>query len=374
MMRLAFAAAVAPVAVRSLGGNDYDPYNLPAPNCPQFTCPSGKKAVGKVNNQIFSYGRQDSLNMFNMASFDPANPYASAKPKSTQKCVVERDICKQTCGMPVKTCHDNFQKCTAKICKGDQNCKLQASMADIYAEPYVTDEEKYDHLNKCKGYNNAQAAACSCVPEAEAQAANENKLKEFYGKFNPEKLTKKGEIKDAKDVWKKWKGKEPEMFMALAQKYKDKAVDIRTAPKPAPWKPPADFEDPLKDSGLDKDLDEATKGWKDDLYSDGFRKDKEADATVADEPPVPVVSVVDEEWRAFEKKRVELDAKKKKAAADEEYELADQAKSEAKELAAKEVERLIARKKEFIKTEDYLEAKATKVRAEELKADFKLEL
>ena len=47
------------------------------------------------------------------------------------------------------------------------------------------------------------------------------RLKSFYQKFNPEKLDEKGEIKDVEEVWKKWKGKEPSMFMALATKYKD---------------------------------------------------------------------------------------------------------------------------------------------------------
>lgn len=32
-----------------------------------------------------------------------------------------------------------------------------------------------------------------------------------------------GEIKDVEEVWKKWKGKEASMFLALATKYKDKA-------------------------------------------------------------------------------------------------------------------------------------------------------
>ena len=39
------------------------------------------------------------------------------------------------------------------------------------------------------------------------QNATEEKLKVFYGKYNAEKLDKKGEIKDVDEVWKKWKGK-----------------------------------------------------------------------------------------------------------------------------------------------------------------------
>ena len=46
--------------------------------------------------------------------------------------------------------------------------------------------------SKCRGYNKAQEAVCQCVPKAEAQDANEKKLKSFYKKFNPEKLDSKG--------------------------------------------------------------------------------------------------------------------------------------------------------------------------------------
>ena len=34
-------------------------------------------------------------------------------------------------------------------------------------------------------------------------------------------LFARGEIKEVEEVWKKWKGKEASMFMALASKYKD---------------------------------------------------------------------------------------------------------------------------------------------------------
>merc|ERR1712003_84564 len=68
----------------------------------------------------------------------------------------------------------------------------------------------------------------------------ESALKSFYGKFNKERLDGNGDIKDVDEVWKKWKGKEPDMFLALATKYKTKAVEIREKPKAPPYNPPKD--------------------------------------------------------------------------------------------------------------------------------------
>merc|ERR1719436_452048 len=130
-----------------------------------------------------------------MASFDPNNPMAGmgAGQKNLNKCSVDRDICKQTCGMTSKACHDNFQKCSKKICKGDQNCDMQAMLSEIMSEPYDADEKfddkKYDpETARCKGYNKGQQEACQCIPEDKWQDATNSKLKAFYSKFNPEKL------------------------------------------------------------------------------------------------------------------------------------------------------------------------------------------
>merc|ERR1719171_2546279 len=109
------------------------------------------------------------MNVFNAASFDPSNPFAGMKQTNVDKCCVERDICKQTCGMTSKACHDAFQKCSQKVCKGNQNCQLQAMMSEIMSEPYDPDEykdvdKKYDpEETKCKGYKRGQADACQCV-------------------------------------------------------------------------------------------------------------------------------------------------------------------------------------------------------------------
>jgi len=39
--------------------------------------------------------------------------------------------------------------------------------------------------------------------------------------YNFSVFDRTGEIKDVEEVWKKWKGKEASMFLALASKYKD---------------------------------------------------------------------------------------------------------------------------------------------------------
>merc|ERR1719230_2321387 len=110
------------------------------------------------------------MNILNSMNFDPNNPFGGMQAKSVDKCCVERDICKQTCGMTAKACHDNFQKCSDKICKGDQSCQLGAMMSDIMAEPYddkESDKETKDWSknfedSKCRGYNRGQNASCAC--------------------------------------------------------------------------------------------------------------------------------------------------------------------------------------------------------------------
>lgn len=120
-------------------------YTPPAPVCKAFQCPSGQQPVGREDVEIVSYGCNEAgLNVLSMKNFDPSNPYAGMNQlgKNLNKCCVERDICKQTCGMTAKECHDSYQKCQQKVCKGDQNCQLQAMVADFAGDPY--DQETFD--------------------------------------------------------------------------------------------------------------------------------------------------------------------------------------------------------------------------------------
>merc|ERR1712232_268960 len=301
------------------------------------------------DHQLWSYGCKESgMSFLNAGSFDPNDPLGGLKQQQfgVDKCCVERDICKQTCGMTSKACHDNFQKCSQKTCKGNQNCQLQAMMSEIMSEPYDPDEykdpdKKYDpEESKCKGYKRSQEEACQCVVADSWQNTTEEKLKGFYGKYNPEKLDKNGDIKDVAEVWKKWKGKEPDMFLALATKYKQKAVEIRIKPKPPP--PP-----PYKPPSADGEPEDSTE---------------ETSYVPPSPPPREEAANADGADTEFDAKLSELQAKKLKAAEDEEYEVADATKQEIAALRKSEAARLRGLKSKAIEGEDFREAKRLKAR------------
>lgn len=246
---LALLAAAPVICSAQFGGKGYEP---PAPICKPFKCPAGQKAVGNSAHKLWSYGCKDSgINVMSMGSLDPNNPMGGMKGgKSVDKCCVDRSICTQTCGTTSRQCHDEYWACTKKICKGDQNCDLAAMMGSFQADPADDEEvkktdppEEYNYekdrqKKDCRGYEKSQESACQCVPKDDWQSKTESNLKVFYKAHNPEKLDASGEIKDLAEVWKKWKGKEPDMFKALATKYKKKAVELRVKPKPPPYKPP----------------------------------------------------------------------------------------------------------------------------------------
>jgi hypothetical protein len=230
-------------------------------------------------------------------------------------------------------------------------------MSDIMAEPYdenaAEKDKKYDpEAQKCKGYNRGQNESCMCVPKAEFKGLTEKKLKSFYGKFNPEKLDSKGDIKDVDDVWKKWKGKEADMFMALNTKYKAKAVEIRVKPTPPPYKP--------------RDKDATSSGDSEEPAEAAAAEGAPEGAAEGSSEEVPAKGGLDEEDRAYEAAQSALEAKKQQAKEEEEFDLAEQARDEAKELTQKEVERLKAKKAKAIEEEDFIEAKRIKQRLTEL--------
>lgn len=331
------------------GGGGYNP---PAPICPAFQCEAGEVAVGKPENHLWSYGCKDSgMNVLNAGSFDPNNPLGGmSQGPSVDKCCIERDICRQTCGMPSKTCHDNFQKCSTKICKGNQNCQLQAMVSEMMSEPVddepASDPKKYDpDTAKCKGYNRGQKEACMCVPKADAKGAIEGKLTSFYSAYNPEKVDSSGGIKDLDDVWKKWKGKEADMFLALGNKYKKQAVQMRQKPK------------------------------RDNPYAkDSFAKDKKSDASASEAAPDKSRDAADAEQdvaedddaAAFTRKRAALERQKQDAKKNEDYDAAGEAKEEIAELTRQEVERLAALKDAAVAEERYMDAKRLKQQLKKL--------
>merc|ERR1712217_947142 len=109
---------------------------------------------------------------------------------------------------------------------------------DRKTPPADYDYEKERQKKDCRSFEKGQNASCKCVAKDEWQETVDSNLKAFYKAYNPEKLDGKGNIKDLDDVWKKWKGKEPQMFQALATKYKKKSVTMKTRPNPPPYTPP----------------------------------------------------------------------------------------------------------------------------------------
>merc|ERR1711957_1111695 len=122
------------------------------------------------------------------------------------------------------------------------------------------DYKKEEAEKECRSFDRRQKSACKCVPKEDWLTTTESNLQKFYKTHNPEKLGKDGEIKDLEDVWKKWKGKETDMFRALATKYKAKAVQIKTKPKPPPYKPPPPLSKEEQDKE-DKRLKEQREKW-----------------------------------------------------------------------------------------------------------------
>jgi len=131
---LFFLLALAPTCSAQFGGGGYTP---PAPACPNFKCPSGMKPAGNSDHQLWSYGCKDSgINFLSMGNFDPNNPLGGMKQgKDVDKCCVEKDICRQTCGTTAFQCHNEYWACTKKTCKGDQNCEMSVMVGSFQSEP-----------------------------------------------------------------------------------------------------------------------------------------------------------------------------------------------------------------------------------------------
>lgn len=269
-----------------IGGGGYDDYTPPAPVCKKFTCPKGEKPVGNANHKLWSYGCDSGVNFITMNDLSGMNDLGGKKkPSKVNKCCIERDICKQTCGTTSQECHNNFQACSKKVCKGDQNCKMAAMMGDIGGAdddpeekkdpPEEYNYEKDKQKRDCRGYEKMQKSACACVPKDDWQISTEANLKTFYSKYNPEKLDENGDIKDVEEVWKKWKDKEPAMFQALATKYKDKAVTIKEKPKPPPYKPPPPLSKEEQEKE-DKRMAEQREKWRlEDEKRDEEKRERE---------------------------------------------------------------------------------------------------
>eukprot|EP00747_Dinoflagellata_sp_TGD_P067540 gnl/TRDRNA2_/TRDRNA2_155320_c0_seq1.p1 gnl/TRDRNA2_/TRDRNA2_155320_c0~~gnl/TRDRNA2_/TRDRNA2_155320_c0_seq1.p1 ORF type:complete len:272 (+),score=62.41 gnl/TRDRNA2_/TRDRNA2_155320_c0_seq1:46-861(+) len=205
-----------------------------APNCRDFLCPAQQRPVVKLDHEPWSYG---CANIAEKSGTPVISPLSKEQSVGMDKCCVERDVCHSTCGMTAKECFDIWSLCIDKACKDDLGCKSVASTTELLTQDPELQairkeaSRKGGGLNveeqRCKGYLKRQSEACDCVPEEEWDEAVEAKLKVFFQEHNPSKLDKDGEVRDIDEIRTKWHMQEPQLFLALAVKYKDKSVQIR---------------------------------------------------------------------------------------------------------------------------------------------------
>lgn len=144
---------------------------------------------------------------------------------AVDSCCVEREICMRTCGMVWAKCNELFEKCATKTCGDDETCMAAAEAAEAMLMGGDS------HMTVCKTYRDTQHEVCDCLPFKEAREGATARLTSFYAAFKPDKLDEHGNVRGVEEVWKKWQGREPELFFELTRKYRAEALEIRVRPE-----------------------------------------------------------------------------------------------------------------------------------------------
>jgi len=293
------------------------------------------------------------MNIMNMGmDFNAADPMGSMNKgkQNFDKCCLEHDACQQTCGMSSGECHNVFNKCAQKKCKGNENCMFQAQIGQMMSGPsFADDGAKHDEKEgsyACRAYDTWQKDSCECEDDDKWEGSNDKRLKTFYKLYNPDKLDAEGEIKDLGEVKKKWKGKESEMFLALTTKYKDKTIERKIKPKPPPYTPPVKKDGEEDSSSGSSDSGSGSSDFED--ITEEVHKDPE-----------------DQESRG-EKKIARLKTEKLEAVEKEEFDKAGDIKEQLAKLIPLELDRLKKAKEKAVEDEEFLKAKSLKARIEKL--------
>lgn len=148
------------------------------------------------------------------------------------QCCVEKGICMRICGMDWNKCTKMFEKCATDKCGDNLECWAVADAVEILVQGG-------DHaFGVCKAHRESLLGLCDCVPWKSAKDGASNRLASFYRVFSPERLDDNGDVRDIDAVWKKWKGREPELYFELTRKYSAQALEIRAWPENdvAKWK------------------------------------------------------------------------------------------------------------------------------------------
>jgi len=142
--------------------------------------------------------------------------------KALRKCCREREICLRTCGMSSKMCFESFMECQQKACGMSEDNEAEKNPESNHCFDMamnVTQDIGANHDAKCTVYRTFQEEVCTCVPEDKFTEHIEGWMIDFYNEHQPDRV-EDGALKNSEMMWKKWGGKEPEMFIALLKKYK----------------------------------------------------------------------------------------------------------------------------------------------------------
>lgn len=229
---LAFAVAVAAVAAglaaHAEGRHYYDEdkdkqHRTIVGKCRAFECPAEQRPVQK-SSEAYRMWAYDSCSILSL--------HERERLTDLSQCCTIKYVCLQTCGISIQECFDHYWKCVESSCSGldAQKCLYDAQTNDLNHMKLVQDGLWRGRWMKegenCAAFQENQRASCDCVPSAEVDGRLQERLEAFYRDYAPEKLNKKGNVKD-KAFWKAWRGKRPEMFFRLYMSYREKAVNIQ---------------------------------------------------------------------------------------------------------------------------------------------------
>lgn len=156
-----------------------------------------------------------------------------------QTCCIDRDVCFQSCGIAAEKCASDFIECVQKDCPSQTLRPIES--AYCYDEAVAFSVDDLEGKADCKVFHEAQQDSCECVPLEDWERSIERSLVGFYKTHQPDKLDESGEIRNSSSIWEKWRGNEPQLFYALARKYRRKAVQIRKKTDGSPTQEPRRF-------------------------------------------------------------------------------------------------------------------------------------
>eukprot|EP00930_Biecheleria_cincta_P011382 TRINITY_DN114157_c0_g1_i1.p1 TRINITY_DN114157_c0_g1~~TRINITY_DN114157_c0_g1_i1.p1 ORF type:complete len:268 (-),score=77.01 TRINITY_DN114157_c0_g1_i1:130-861(-) len=233
-------------------------------------------------------------------------------------------------------CAKTFVKCSEKACGMDDDCMELAEAADVL----VTGGES--HMSVCKAYRDTQSELCECIPSRQVRDGANQRLAVFYKAYRPDRLDEHGGVKNIDQVWKKWQGREPELYFELTRKYMLEAVDLRNRSSQELY------------AALHRDRVDAAATWEARTQEEGAAPSENDAASAAD--------------RAAEVVEKELERRLAEERQLAEEELARRQAEEELARKHKEIAQLRAEKEAAVAAEDFLRAKALKVRLAELGA------